>query len=493
MIYKKNKYMQQVDHLRPEELPVSVTSSNNETISLKTNHQKPEEGIDNKGTEEEVEEIDTRTCFQKTCGKMGPGSMRGCIFNLCILSLGTGSLALPQKIGYMSLVASPIVIFVAGAINYWTLTILGDVARKHKLRKYEDAVSLLFSKNLSHFLGVVMVLNQAGMIILYQVIMYKLLGGVINEVFSLGYTNVEEFVADSFWSQKKIKFLVCYIITIAILFPLCRLETISKMRYASTFGILSLFLLIFIVLVECPFFYQHNVVKGKQKINIMDVSPGFKKDLQFFQSISTIIYAFACHVGVFPVLNSLRNPTRKRVQKVFRRATLLDIICYLIIGFSGYLSQPENTPDLIVERDKIFKNDFLMTIGQMLFIFTLIAKICANYNGLRTTLLILMNYDPIEYPERVNFFITSISLGITTFIAVIFQKISDYISLIGSFCSVFIAVVMPGMIYIKDNGKKITSLNNILAVIFVIIVSGFGLLTSYSTINCIIEHTKHME
>ena len=52
-----------------------------------------------------------------------------------------------------------------------------------------------------------MVLNQAGMIILYQVIMYKLLGGVINEVFSLGYTNVENFVAQSFWSQKRIKFL----------------------------------------------------------------------------------------------------------------------------------------------------------------------------------------------------------------------------------------------------------------------------------------------
>ena len=64
-------------------------------------------------SEEEVEEIDNRTCFQKTFGKMGPGSMRGCIFNLCILSLGTGSLALPQKIGYMSLLASPIVIFVS--------------------------------------------------------------------------------------------------------------------------------------------------------------------------------------------------------------------------------------------------------------------------------------------------------------------------------------------------------------------------------------------
>ena len=475
--------MKQADNLTTEEF-TSSTSNINENISLKTNNKSYPISY------EEHEEVETRTCPQRTCGPMGPGSMRGCIFNLCILSLGTGSLALPQKIGYMSLLVSPIVIFISGAINYWTLTILGDVARKHKIRKYEEVVSKLFNEKLSHFLGIVMVLNQSGMIILYQVIMYKLLGGVINEFFSLGYANVEEFVAQSFWSQKKIKFLVCYLITITILFPLCRLKTISKMRYASTFGIISLFLLIFIVLIECPFFYKHNVTEGNQKINLMNIRPGFGKDLQFLQSISTIIYAFACHVGVFPVLNSLHNPTRKRVQKVFRRATMLDIVCYLIIGISGYLSQPDHTPDLIVERDKIFKNDLLMTIGQMLFIFTLIAKICANYNGLRTTLLIQMDYDPIEYPNNVNFIMTVISLSITTFIAAIFQKISDYISLIGSFCSVFIAIVMPGMIYIKDNGKKLTNLNNILAIIFVVIVSGFGLITSWSTINSIIEHTK---
>ena len=396
--------MQQVDNIKTEDLHISKDSSS-EIISLKNNTLNSENASKANNTlDEEVEEIDNRTCFQKTFGKMGPGSMRGCIFNLRILSLGTGCLALPQKVGYMSMAATPIVIFVSGAINYWTLTILGDVARKYKLRKYEDVVSKLFSQQLRIFLSIVMVLNQSGMVILYQVIMYKLLGGVINEIFSLGYLNVEDFVAESFWSQKRIKFLVCYLITIVVLFPLCRLKTISKMRYASTFGILSLFLLIFIVFIECPFFYNHNVVNGNQKINYYDVSPGFGKDLHFFQSISTIIYAFSCHVGVFPVLNSLRNPTRKRVQKVFRRATLLDIVCYIIIGFSGYLSQPEHTPDLIVERDKIFNNDFLMTIGQVLFIFTLIAKICANYNGLRTTLLILFNYDPIEYPNNIFIF-----------------------------------------------------------------------------------------
>ena len=482
--------MQQVDNIKLEDLPISKGSVN-ELFSVKNNYQKIENSNNKlENLEEETEEVDNRTCFQKTCGKMGPGSMRGCIFNLCILSLGTGSLALPQKIGYMSMIVSPIIIFVSGAINYWTLTILGDVGRKYNLRKYEDIVSKLFSQQLSYFLSIVMVLNQSGMIILYQVIMYKLLGGVINEFGSLGYSNIEEFVEESFWSRKNIKFLVCYLITIIVLFPLCRLKTISKMRYASTFGIVSLFLLIFIVLVECPFFYNHNVIKRGQKLNLMDLRPGFGKDMQFLRSISTIIYAFSCHVGVFPVLNSLHNPTRKRVQKVFRRATLLDIVCYFIIGFSGYLSQPHNTPDLILERDKIFKNDFIMTIGQMLFIFTLIAKICANYNGLRTTLLVLMNYDPFDYPNNVNFIMTVISLSITTFIASIFQKISDYISLIGSFCSIFISVVMPGMIYIKDNNKNLMSLKNILVIIFVFILALFGLFTSFCTIRGIMEHTK---
>ena len=52
---------------------------------------------------------------------MNPGSLRGSIFNLCILSLGTGLLAIPQKIGYMSMVLSPIIIILSGLANYWSL------------------------------------------------------------------------------------------------------------------------------------------------------------------------------------------------------------------------------------------------------------------------------------------------------------------------------------------------------------------------------------
>ena len=73
----------------------------------------------------------------------------------------------------------------------------------------------------------------------------------------------------------------------------------------------------------------------------------------------------------------------------------------------------------------------------MLFIFTLITKVSSNCGGLRTTLLIMLNYDPIEYPNKNNYIMTFFSLVITTFIASTFQNISDYISLIGYHFLVF--------------------------------------------------------
>ena len=70
MIYKKYKSMQQVDNMKSEELPVSKDSAN-ETITLKNNQQKLENNDKKISTnsDEEAEEIDNRTCFQKTCGK----------------------------------------------------------------------------------------------------------------------------------------------------------------------------------------------------------------------------------------------------------------------------------------------------------------------------------------------------------------------------------------------------------------------------------------
>ena len=432
-------------------------------------------------------EIDKRTWCQRTFGKMGPGSLRGSIFNLCILSLGTGLLAIPQKIGYMSMILSPIIIILSGIANLWSLVILVNMSIKFRAKNYEIIVYKLLGRKTRIFLGIIMCVNQIGIIILYQVILYKLLGGVINEIGGYGYKSVEDFVLDSFWNKIWIKFLVCYGITSLILLPLCLLKDASRMRYASTFGIISLFFLINVVVFECPFYIKKYIIKEKQEVNYFDIISGLKGNMKLLQSIVTVFYAFSCHVGAFPVLETLHNPTEKRIKKVLRRAISIDIISYLIIGAAGYLTQPMDTPDLIIERNKIFGKDWIMTLGEISFILTLLAKISANYNALRSCILIFLHYDTSSFPNKVNAIITITVLAATTFIAVIFQSISDYISLIGSFCTVLISFFIPGLVYIKGNDYPIKHYKNIFTIIFIAFTLILGLISGFFTIKGIID------
>ena len=419
--------------------------------------------------------------FQKF--KVEKGSISESVINICIISYGIGLLALPQRVNNVTLVMTPILIIVFGIVNYWTFTVLTDASRKYKIDKYEDIVSTLFSPWISCFFIFVTGIGLLGLMILFQVILYKFIGGIINEVFSYGYTNIESFANDSFWGDKKTRLIVCFAITICILIPLSLIKTFSQMRYASTFGVFSVFLIIFIVVIQCPSFYYHNVVEGKQKLNMLDFSSGFDSDLKFIQSISGIVFAYVCHSGIFPAIAGLTNPTRERVQKVFRIETFVIITSYIIITLSGYLTQPENTPDLILEREKISKNDYFMTLGLFLFSITLITKVSTSFNCLRALLLNVMKYDPINFPNGVNYIMTIITLTITTFIAATFQNISDYISLNGSFYGLITAVIMPGLIYIKSNDYSIFHIKNMLAIIFILALCSIGALTIYFTLK----------
>ena len=458
-----------------------------ENISEKERESRDTVFLENAKDENQEKDKRSLPWCKRAFGKMGPGSLRSSIFNLCILSLGTGLLAIPQKIGYMSVVCSPVVIILSGLANIWSLMILVEMCFKFKEKNYENLVNKLLGNKASIFLGIIMCINQLGIIILYQVILYKLIGGVINEIGKFEYKSVDDFADNSSWNKLWIKFVVCYGIMAIILLPLCLLKNASKMRYASTFGIFSLFFLIFIVVIECPFYIKKYIYEEKQEVNYIDVTSALNEDMKLFQSIVTVFYAFSCHVGVFPVLATLRNPTEKRSKKVIRRAISIDIICYLIIGIAGYLTQPLNTPDLIIERNKILGNDWLMTIGEISFIFTLLAKISANYNALRSCILVLFNYNPGDFSNYINFIITIIVLLSTTFIAVIFQSISDYISLIGSFCTVLISVYIPGIVYIKGNNYSVGHWKNIITTLFITFILILGISSGFFTIKGIIK------
>jgi amino acid permease len=343
-----------------------------------------------------------RTLSQRLFGPIDPGSIRGSIFNLAILSLGSGCLAMPQTFAQMSIFAAIVDIILAGMAAYWTLSIMIMASEKFEIYNYSQLVNKLFGKGLSLFLDITTLIYIFGVMILYQVIAYKLIGGVVNEIGNFGYKSIDEFLTNSFWSHYNYKFPVMYALAILIVFPLCLLKDISKMRFTSIFGIFSLFFLIIIIIVQTPWYYSDylNKPEPKPKINVWDISTGFTDQMYFFKGTATLFYAYSCHIGAFPVYRVLKNKVMRRVQKVFARSILLDGVFYTIVGIAGYLSSPIKTPDLIIERQKLFENDIIMTIGWVAFIFTLVMKIPANYNSFRLTLVGLLGYDDAQMSQK---------------------------------------------------------------------------------------------
>ena len=409
------------------------------------------------------------------------GSINECIINLCIISLGMGLLEIPQKAEYLGLFIIPIIIIIYGVINYWTFIVLTDAARKYKVNKYEDLIAAMFNPYFTKFFVIMMFLGLLGSIIFFQVMLYKFFGGIYNEIFSYGFVNMDIFSRGSFWTERETRLIVCYSTAIFILVPLCLFKTFSQLRFITAFGVFAVFLVIFIVVIQFPGFYYYNIFERRMRINYLDYSQGFAHDLKFISSFYTIIYAYECHAGIFPVISSLSDPTKERVNYVLKTSSIINTVSYIIITLTGYLSQPSHTPEIILEREKISDSDYLKTISLFLFSFTIIAKIGALFNCLRGLLLNAMKFDLDNYPNGINFILIIFVFSFTTFAASTFQNISDYISLINTFYGLLIAVVMPAIIYIKCNDKPFYK--KYFAFVFILIICLIGFFTVYFTLK----------
>jgi amino acid permease len=181
-----------------------------------------------------------------------------------------------------------------------------------------------------------------------------------------------------------------YGITTFLVMPLCLLKDVSKLRIASLFGIITLMFLIVVIVIQCPFYIQHywdKVYKENDEsthMNLFNVASGFDEHLFFFQGTAAMFYSFTCHIGAFPIFNSLKNNVNRRIQKVINRTILLDFLIFIIIIVCGFLTWPVNTPELIIERENIAGGkDIIMGIGKIAFIAVMIVKLPSCYNSFR--------------------------------------------------------------------------------------------------------------
>ena len=389
-------------------------------------------------------------------------------------------------------------ILIVGICNIRSFYILGNLSIKLKKNNYKELCQEIFGKNskITIFLVITLNIYTIGLIIIHQAFIYRLLGGIINIIGRYNYESALAFISNSFWKNIWTKLCVNYGFSIFIIFPLFYTREVKKLNILSTIEVFTTLFILFVILFQFPFYFidflnKDNIKeKSNTDINVYNISSGFTKQFHFFQSFSLLFFCFTGDRSFLPNLNHFERPTPQRNPNIYYIALGIDMILYLFFSIIGYLNDPNDVVDIIIERKNIWSIDLIMTFVRMLLIPISISKIQIYYNNWRNSFCDLFKNIINLKSSKNDFIFTIITLFITTLLASVYQNIVGYISLIGGFCIVFPSFLIPSIMYMIDSNSQKSIQKVVLQMIFGIVLCIVGYISGILRLIDIISDEK---
>ena len=429
--------------------------------------------------------------FERILHPIQYGSLRGSIFGLSSMCLEASAMILALRCQQFGLINYLIFILLGGFLAYSCLVMMIKAGKNIKEKNYSKVVKTILGKKVGVYVDINIALYLFGALISFMVIIYQLIGAVVYDIMRLAGNEsakkYESFIdfKDQYWRETKyLKFPIMFGVTILVL-PLCLLKDISKMRIPSLIGVLALVYSIIVVVVESFFYLFNEHWDERNEMNWYNPKRAFsyEEGIPFFGGLSTVFYLYSCHAGAFPVYKSLRNNTTRRIKKVFQRSILLDICIYFCIAAASFLTEPFDKIDIILYRDNLknFQKDYFILIAKIGIIFNLFFSTPANYAALRLSVFELIWGNP-NITKIKNIIVTVVLLSVITLIGALYDEILEYIELLGGFCSVVFCILIPGLIYAKNDYIKKTKLKKYGIIVLVAFITAFGYTSGILTI-----------
>ncbi len=146
------------------------------------------------------------------------------------------------------------------------------------------------------------------------------------------------------------------------------------------------------------------------------------------------------------------------------------------------MSVPLTTPNLIIDREKYFNNDLVLSIGKIFFLLALTLAYAANYICARLSIINVIFKNPEDFNNKHNLIITGVFVLLTTVISSAYSQATDYMSILGGFLAVIMANLLPTYLWIKTNDYPKYHWRNVVAVTmtsFIVLVGWFsGIITA---------------
>ena len=417
------------------------------------------------------------------------GSLRGSIFGLSSMCLEASSMLLAVRGQQFGMVNFLIFLILGAANAYWCLIMMIKAGKNIKEKNYSKVVKIILGKKVGIFMDISITLYLFGALISFQVIIYQMTGAVVYDIMKMfgkleEYSNFIDYKEKRWQEATYLKFPIMFGVALLV-YPLCLLKDISKMRIPSLIGVLALIYTIIVVIIESFFYMIYENGDKAGEMNWINITHAFelKDGIPFFGGVATVFYLYSCHAGAFPVYKTLRNNTTRRIKKVFRRSILLDLFIYFFIAAASFLTCPIDPPELILYRSNLpgFDPDYFILVAKLGIIFNLFFSTPANYAGLRLSLFELIWGNPTLSNAK-NIIVTAAVLSAVTLIGALYDKILEYIELLGGFCSVIYCILIPGLIYAKNDNIKKSKFMKYLIIATVVLLTLIGYTSGILTI-----------
>ena len=406
--------------------------------------------------------------------------------------LGTTIFTFALKAKTFGLVWFLLAVVLVGIINYWTIMAGAKASSKYNEDDYSELTEKILGKKARFILNCILVLYSYACMMCFLALLFPLFGRFIqNIVYNKRYETYDDFLDDK-WGKLYIK-VPFYIGASLAISLMCLIDDINKLSFSSYIGVGAMIYTLLVITVQCHSYYQyykkHFYLKNVESThpNWTNLGDAFKKDLDFFKGMANLFCAYACHPNIFPVYAGFKEDKGDRKEGLRKMslgtifATVLTTVLHILSIVCSFLTDPLTPEDLIIYRkSKDGGKDIFMAIAKLAVFVSLIFTLPSYYFTLR--LCVSNSFMHGKITTKFNTIFTFCSVFGCAVIAIIYDKILNYLSYIGGFISVFICYLIPVLLYIKSHGKPMTYWKNLIQLIFALILCVIGVTAGILTI-----------
>lgn len=248
------------------------------------------------------------------------------VFNLATTIIGAGIMALPAAMRVLGVPLGLLAIFVMGLLSEISIEMLVHHLTLTKLWTFGDLVGDAVGWAGRMLAQLCILINNAGVLIVYLIIMGDVLSGSENHEGLF-----EGWAGAGWWNNRKV---VVGVTMVCVLAPLSSLRRIDSLKFSSAVSVALA--VVFVVL-------SSGIAIAKMaagKLEVPRMLPSFASKraiLELLTVIPIMSNAFVCHFNVPSIYLELRERSPAKMFKVGRITAVLCVLVYSATALSGYL------------------------------------------------------------------------------------------------------------------------------------------------------------